>query len=196
MRGATSDAMNKTVAITVAAVLGLGGAVAASALLMRDPAGQGVATVSVPLPVWTEVAWPFPMDQWGRGKAFRCKAADCGAAIDLYLRAKIGFCNCVTGIADDTELDRMSDFELVGQVSPLGAGRPITVGRMNGRSRAYALARNSGRAAISVAFNDRCDMVVATAVLPHDRPAAIEPHVIAFLNGETVLRWAEVSLGL
>ena len=55
---------------------------------------------------------------------------------------------------------------------------------MQGRSRAYALAGSTGRGktAISVAFNDRCDMVVATAVVPHDRPAAIEPGVIAFLN--------------
>jgi hypothetical protein len=29
-----------------------------------------------------------------------------------------------------------------------------------------------------------CDMVVATAVLPHDRSAIIEPGVIDFLNGE------------
>ena len=49
---------------------------------------------------------------------------------------------------------------------------------------------------MSVAFNDRCDMVVATAVLGDDRPAAIEPSVIEFLNGSTVLRWAEVTLGL
>jgi hypothetical protein len=187
--------MNRTIAFTAAA-LGLIGAVAASLLLMRDPAARAVATMDAPRPVWTEVAWPFPVDQWGRGKAFRCKAADCGAEINLYLRAKIGFCNCVTGIADDTELDRMSDFDLVGEAAPLGAGRPITVGRMNGRSRAYTLTRNSGKTAISVGFNDRCDMIVATAVLRHDRPEGIEPHLITFLNGETVLRWAEVSLGL
>jgi hypothetical protein len=69
---------------------------------------------------------------------------------------------------------------------------------LKGRSRAYALnARNPlGKTMISVAFNDRCDMVVATAVLGHDRPAAIEPGVIEFLNGKTVLGWAEVTLGL
>jgi hypothetical protein len=33
-------------------------------------------------------------------------------------------------------------------------------------------------------------------VLQHDRPATIEPSVIDFLNGSTVLRWAEVTLGL
>ena len=62
----------------------------------------------------------------------------------LYLRAKLGSCNCTNGVADDADLDRMSDFDLVGgEVSPLGAGRPIAVAWMKGRSRAYALsARN------------------------------------------------------
>ena len=39
-------------------------------------------------------------------------------------------------------------------------------------------------------------MIAATAVLGHDRPAAIEPSVIEFLNGNTVMRWAEITLGL
>jgi hypothetical protein len=119
--------------------------------------------------------------------------------VNIYLRAKIGSCNCETGVADDADLDRMSDFDLVGgEVSPLGAGRPITIARMKGRSRAYTLtARNPpGRTAISVAFNDRCDMIVATVVLPHDRPSIIEPSVIEFLNSGTVLHWAEVTLGI
>ena len=90
----------------------------------------------------------------------------------------------------------MSDFELIGEASPLGAGRQINVGRMQGRSRVYALGKPAGKTAISVAFNDRCDMVVATAVLPHDRPESIEPGVLSFLNSETVLRWAEVTLGI
>ena len=62
--------------------------------------------------VWTEIKWPFPLDQWGTGRAFRCRAADCGAEIDLYLRAKLGFCNCATGVSDDAELDRVGDLEL------------------------------------------------------------------------------------
>jgi hypothetical protein len=69
---------------------------------------------------------------------------------------------------------------------------------MKGRSRAYALTapNRPGRSAISVVFNDRCDMVVATAVLPHDQPATVEPRIIEFLNSGTVLRWVEVSLGI
>ena len=33
------------------------------------------------------------------------------------------------------------------------------------------------------------------AGLPHDR-AAIEPELIAFLHSRTVLRWAEIALGI
>lgn len=131
--------------------------------------------------------------------AIRCRAADCGTEVNLYLRAKIGFCNCATGVADDGELERLSDLRFVGgQISASGAGQPITVAWMKGRSRAYVIVapdRPRG-SALSVAFNDRCDAIVATVVLGNDRPSSIEPAVITFLNGDTVLRWAEVTLGL
>jgi len=156
------------------------------------------AAATAPRPVWTEVAWPFPIDQWGKGKAFRCKAADCGAEVNVYLRAKLGFCNCTTGVADDEDLDRMGDLVLVGDVSPLGAGHPINIAWMKGRSRAYQLnARSQAKkTAISVVFNERCDMIAATAVLGHDQLTATEASVIEFLNGNTVMRWAEITLGL
>ena len=69
---------------------------------------------------------------------------------------------------------------------------------MKGRSRAYTLtARNRlGKNGISVVFNDRCDMIVATAVLPHDQPATIEHGVLQFLNSRPVLDWAEIALGI
>ena len=172
------------------------GSVLAAGLAWFSLPQHAAATATVP--VWNEVAWPFPIDQWGKGKAFRCKATDCGAEVNIYLRAKIGFCNCTTGVADDEDLDRMGDLVLVGEVSALGTGRPISIAWMKGRSRAYTLnARNPpGKTVISVVFNERCDMVVATAVLGHDRPAAAEPSVIEFLNGNTVMRWAEITLGL
>jgi hypothetical protein len=69
---------------------------------------------------------------------------------------------------------------------------------MKGRSRAYAIAgpHRGPNSALSVAFNDRCDAVVATAVVAHDDPAAIEPSVIDFLNSKVIVHWAEVTLGL
>ena len=169
------------------------------ALVPASPANKVAGGIPAAQPVWTEVKWPFPIDQWGTGRAFTCKAADCGAAVSLYLRAKLGSCNCTTGIAEDADLDRMSDFDLVGgEVSPLDIGRPIAVGSMKGRSRAYALtARNRpGKSALSVAVNDRCDMIVATAVVSHDQAAMIEPGLLQFLNSRSVLHWAEIALGL
>jgi hypothetical protein len=189
----TVNAGSRTLAFIVVAALALGAVVGALGWLARSP-GDGARG-----PVWTEVPWPFPTDQWGRGKAFQCKPADCGTEVRLYLRAKLGFCDCTTGVADDDDLDRMSDFDLIGSdVAPLGAGRPIAVGAMQGRSRAYALIpRNStDRTAISVVFNDRCDMVSAIAVLPHDPSVTIEPRILGFLNSPMVLRWVEATLGL
>ena len=187
--------MRITTTIVTAATFALGGLVGAFALLPGkhgDPSG--------PLnPVFTEVQWPFPLDEWGRGKAFRCDSAHCGAEVNLYLRAKIGFCNCTTGVSDDAELERLSDFHLAGpEVAALGAGRPITVAWMKGRSRGYSISGPNppGKAALSVAFNDRCDAMVAMVVTAHEKPSVIEPAVIEFLNGKTVLHWAEVTLGL
>jgi hypothetical protein len=190
--------MSRPAALVILVALGFAGVIA-WLVASHGPAPTADAVAPQPRPVWTEAKWPFPIDQWGTGRAFNCKPTDCGTEVNIYLRAKIGSCNCETGVADDADLDRMSDFDLVGgEVSPLGAGRPITIARMKGRSRAYTLtARNPpGRTAISVAFNDRCDMIVATVVLPHDRPSIIEPSVIEFLNSGTVLHWAEVTLGI
>ena len=151
-----------------------------------------------PQPTWTEVPWPFPMDQWGTGKAFVCRASECGSDVTVFIRAKIGFCNCATGVADDEELDRISDFDLFGnQLTAQGPGQPIAVAWMKGRSRAFSISGSPAqKSALSVGFNDRCDAIVATAVLRDARPGAIEPAVLAFLNSRTVLRWAEVTLGL
>ena len=56
--------------------------------------------------------------------------------------------------------------------------------------------RRSWASALSIAFNDRCDVIVATAVIGGAEPAAREAAVLAFLNGDLVLRWAENTLGL
>ena len=147
-------------------------------------------------PVWTEVVWPFPVDEWGGGWAFQCKAADCGIDVNLYLRPKIGFCNCQAGVADDEELDRVSDLDLVGSDrKALGPGRPITVHWMKGRSRGYKVGAPSAKSVLTLAFNNRCDVVVAT-VVAGDEPVAQEQAVLAFLNGDLVRHWAEAVLGL
>ena len=69
---------------------------------------------------------------------------------------------------------------------------------MRGRSRVYELGPNNplGKTAISVGVSDRCDMIVATVVLPQDAAAEFERRAMAFLSSPTMLRWAEVTLGL
>jgi hypothetical protein len=177
--------------VTVAAVVlvaGIGGYVLAARL------GADSQRISSGAPVFGESTWPFPIDQWGEGWAYKCKAADCGTDVDLYLRPKIGFCNCQTGVADDEELDRVGDVELVGnERSALGPGRPITVQWMKGRSRGYRVGPRSSSSVLSLAFNDRCDVIVA--VVAGDDPLAQEQAVLEFLNGEAMRDWAEQVLG-
>ena len=190
----------KTVAI-LAGVVGfaLGGLAGASMFFAWPMTGHGSAVATPNHPSFSEVQWPYPTDEWGKGKAFRCDASDCGVEVNLYVRAKIGFCNCKTGVSDDTELDRLSDFRLMGEkLSVLGPGRQINVAWMKGRSRAYAVAEpyHAPGSALAIAFNDRCDAIVATATVAHDPPTAIEPSVIDFLNSKVIVHWAEVTLGL
>ena len=187
--------MSKRIATLAAAVLiaGIGGT---AVFLAAKPPADTHRMSSRDQPVWTVAAWPFPIDQWGEGWAYQCQAADCGIAVNLYLRPKIGFCNCQTGVADDEELDRVSDVDLVGsERSALGPGRPITVHGMKGRSRGYTVGAPSTKSLLSLAFNNRCDVIVAT-VVAGDEPVAQEQAVLEFLNGDLMLRWAEVVLGL
>jgi hypothetical protein len=164
-----------------------------------NPSASANPTLTAAIaPVWTEAKWPFPMDQWGLGKAFVCAAADCGGQVDLYVRPKIGFCNCATGVSDETELERVADTELLSaKTRSLGPGRPIKVGWMRGLSRSYAASDGeTGARLVSVAFNDECDVVVAVAQFANGDPGALEPAILAFLNTNPMVLWAKKELGL
>ena len=94
-------------------------------------------------PVWTEIKWGFPIDQWGGGKAFHCDAVACGTDVDVFLRPKISFCKCTSGVEDDAELERVADLDVFGdQHTALSPGHRITVRWMNGRSRPYSFPRS------------------------------------------------------
>ena len=190
---------NRSAMIAIIAGLGLGALGGASAFFGGPMLVQGEALAPPSHPRFAEVRWPFPTDEWGKGKAFRCAAADCGTEVNVYIRAKIGFCNCLTGVSDDNELDRLTDFTLMGErLSVLQPGREIKIAWMKGRSRPYAVREpyRETNSALAIAFNDRCDAIVATAVVGHDRPGMVESNVIDFLNSEVVVHWAEVTLGL
>jgi hypothetical protein len=187
--------MRTRAAVSIGLAFVLLGAAGALALISQGRLPDRAAARTAK-PVWTETRWPFPMDEWGQGKAFQCRAADCGVETNLYIRAKIGFCNCTTGVSDDEELDRLTDFRLMGDgLLAAGAGRPIQVAWMKGRSRGY-LDSDRGRSALTVAFNDRCDAIVATVAVADGRPLAVESAVLEFLNGQTIRHWAETTLGL
>lgn len=190
---------NRSTVVAILAGLALGALGGLSAFFGWPMSVHSEALAPPSHPRFAEVRWPFPTDEWGAGKAFRCAAADCGVEVSVYIRAKIGFCNCLSGVSDDNELDRLSDFNLMGEKpSVLGAGHEIKIAWMKGRSRAYAVAEpyRAPGSALAIAFNDRCDAIVATATVAHDPPTAIEPSVIDFLNSEVVVHWAEVTLGL
>jgi len=69
---------------------------------------------------------------------------------------------------------------------------------MKGRSRSYAVGGRgpSTKSVLSIAVNDRCDVVVATIAIGGDAPAAHAEAVLEFLNSDLVLRWAQTTLGL
>jgi hypothetical protein len=150
-------------------------------------------------PRWTETTWPFLIDQWGLGSAYQCKAADCGIDVALYLRAKVGFCNCTTGIAEDDEIDRVGDINLIGwQSRPRGLGAPVTIGWMKGRSRAFAVEGRDRREryALTVAVSNKCDAIVATVVADRAVTGDIERAALEFLSSAPILRWAEANTGI
>ena len=191
---------SRNTVVAVIAGLSLGAVAGLSAFFGWPMSVHSKALAPPSHPKFAEVRWPFPTDEWGEGKAFRCEKADCGVEVNVYIRAKIGFCNCLTGVSDDNELDRLSDFSLMGREKPsvLGPGHEINIAWMKGRARAYAVSEpyHAPGSALAIAFNDRCDAIVATATVAHDPPTAVERSVIDFLNSEVVVHWAQVTLGL
>jgi hypothetical protein len=61
---------------------------------------------------------------------------------------------------------------------------------MKGRSRGYTVGAPSAKSVLSLAFNSRCDVIVAT-VVAGDEPVAQEQAVLEFLNGDLVLSYAQ-----
>lgn len=178
--------------------------IALAAVLANDPATVGVAlsgrvvTPGSPHAIWREVKWPFLLDEWGIGRAYRCAPADCGTEINLYLRAKVGFCNCSTGVSDNADLDRVSDLELFSEeFVGLTDGRAVNVGRLQGRSRLYHvnIPYAAARDMWAIGFNDQCDVAVATVLADSDRLGEAEGLALDFLSSDPVQRWARAELG-
>jgi hypothetical protein len=142
-------------------------------------ARNGAAT---PEQAWTEVSWPFLLDEWGTGQAFRCEHTDCGSDAQLFIRVKRGFCNCLQGVADDAEVDRLTDFEFLGGPSrPLGAGHPVRFDDMAGRVRSFAVDSTQTRRAVSLVVAKNCDALVATLISGGAASAAAAAKIVDLL---------------
>jgi hypothetical protein len=92
-----------------------------------------------------------------RRGAFRCDPDSCGDEVELHVRPKIGFYNCDSGVADDDEVDLMSqrfvplatgggpDRRYVRAVAGVSSGYVGWLGACRRRLRAVAALRSSGR---------------------------------------------------
>jgi hypothetical protein len=145
---------------------------------------------------WREIAWPFPRDGWPAGRAFQCAAESCGGEIEVYVRPKIGFCNCASGVADDDEVDRVADLDLMSQrFVALEPGRVIHIAGMQGRKRRYDLQMSDGsrHSAVGIAVSRRCDLLVAvaqgTGAAPEVGRTALE-----FLGSDDMTRWMSAAM--
>jgi hypothetical protein len=146
---------------------------------------------------WEEIAWPFPRDGWPTGRAFRCTAASCPGAVELYVRPKLGFCNCDTGVADDDEVDRVADLDLIsGEFAARAAGKAVRVMDLGGRMRPYELTLpdRSRRNGVAIALSQRCDLFVAVAQ-GRAEPRELERATLQFLESNEVRSWMIAALG-
>lgn len=147
---------------------------------------------------WSEEKWPFPINQWGNGRAFACAAERCGRELHLYLRAKIGFCRCATGVSDDDEIERVGDLELIGpDYQAQASGHPVSAGIMTGRARLFAVARplQSPIPILTIAMANKCDAIVATVIAEPDAQSVAEFHALDFLRSAAVQHWVEAQGG-
>jgi len=170
-------------ATIAAVVIALGVSGAAAYQLAAPPARQAAH--------WREIAWPFPRDGWPAGRAFRCDGACAGA--ELYVRAKRGFCNCDRGVADDDEVDRVADVDLISpRFAPLAPGEEVAIAELRGRARRYHLGHSDG-AAIGIAVSRQCDLFVAAAQGRGDA-SAMQHAAINFLETQEMKAWLMAAL--
>jgi hypothetical protein len=177
----------RRIATILAAVIALGASGVGAYQLASQPAPISAH--------WRERAWPFPRDGWPAGRAFRCEGGGCDGA-ELYVRAKRGFCNCDSGVADDDEVDRVADLDLITpRFAAAAPGEVVHVGEMHGRARRYDLAVYDGarHGAVGIAVSRRCDLFVAAAQGRGDA-SAMQHAALAFLETQEMKTWVTAAL--
>ena len=133
----------------------------------------------------------------GYRQAFSCAADRCGREVHVYLRAKIGFCRCATGVSDDDEIERVGDLELIGpDYKALASGHPVTAGIMTGRARLFGVAQlQSPLPVLAIALAKKCDAIVATVSAEPGAQPVVEAQALDFLRSATVQHWVETQGG-
>lgn len=151
---------------------------------------------SEPGKAWRTIAWPFPRDGWPPGHAYRCPAESCGSEMELYVRPKVGFCNCDTGVADDDEVDRVADLDMISPLfHPVQQGQVVQIAGMVGRMRDYSLDMNDGsvRQAVGIAVSHRCDLMVA-AVQGKASAADLQQRALDLLSSRDEVGWIKSAM--
>jgi hypothetical protein len=161
-------------------------------------AGCGTLAASgdeaIELPGWQQIAWPFPRDAWEPGLAFVCISEECRDST-IYVRPKIGFCNCATGVSDDEEIDRVTDLDLIDPAfKPRGDGRMIEAAGMRGRARHYVVSsRGALRETVAIALARKCDVIVAVAQSSSSHRFT-EEIALSLVAAPPIRHWVEVAL--
>jgi hypothetical protein len=116
--------------------------------------------------------------------------------MELYVRPKIGFCNCDTGVADDDEVDRVADLDLISpRFRPLEQGQVVHIAGMAGRMRNYSLDMNDGstRQAVGMAVSHRCDLMVAV-VQGKASAADLHQRALDLLSSSDEVGWIKSAM--
>ena len=149
-------------------------------------------------PNWQEIAWPFPRDAWPEGRAFRCNSAACGGVLEVYVRPKVGLCNCGAGITGDAEVDAVSDVDLMApDFVPLADGERVEMAGMVGRSRPYRLVLPGGKSLRSagIALSHRCDLVAAASAGEAAGTPQASKAIAALLSQPALNHWLLNQMG-
>ena len=146
------------------------------------------APIVDPDSAWREAAWPFLRDAWPAGRAFRCDAAHCGEEVMVYARVKMGMCDCVAGVADDDDLERVSDASLLSpRMTAEGPGESAELAGLKTRLRRY---RTDGGAALAVLAGGRnCNAFVAMATARHALSPQAMDLVRSLISTPAMSRW-------
>jgi len=174
-------------ALVLAALVGGGGYMVARVVFTPTPIVDAASA-------WGEAAWPFLRDAWPAGRAFRCDAAHCGEEVMVYARVKRGMCDCVAGVADDDDLERVSDAGLLTpRMVPEGPGEATELAGLKTRQRLY---RMEGGAALAVLAGGRnCNAFVAMATARHDLGPQAMGAVRTLMATPAMSRWVEKQGG-